>query len=104
MSKKEMKFEAEISKLLDLIINSIYTNHEIFLRELISNASDAIDKARFESLTDRKIAEPEGGWKIKLFPDKKAGTLTISDNGIGMNSEEAARELGTSPTREPPSS
>jgi len=90
-----LEFKTEVKQLLDLMIHSLYSHKEVFLRELISNASDAIDKARFESLTNPSILEEEGEWKIRLSVDKVAGTLTISDNGIGMTRDEAVEELGT---------
>ena len=86
------KFKAESQRLLELMINSIYTNKEIFLRELISNASDAIDKLHFVSLTD---ADASRDFKIEISIDEKERTLTISDNGIGMNEEELEENLGT---------
>lgn len=89
------KFKAESQKLLDLMINSIYTNKEIFLRELISNASDALDKLRFKSLTDDSVGLDLGDFAITLTPDKEARTLKISDNGIGMTREELENNLGT---------
>ncbi len=91
---KKMEFKTEIKQLLDLVIHSLYSHKEIFLRELISNSADAIDKLRFESLTNKSIAE-DTNWKIKLIADKKAKTLTISDNGIGMNKAELTSQLGT---------
>nr|WP_320051300.1 molecular chaperone HtpG [uncultured Desulfuromonas sp.] len=95
MSSNKHTFKAEVNKVLDLMIHSLYSNKEIFLRELISNASDAIDKARYESLTDASIAEGGEVWKIELIADKEAGTLTIRDNGIGMTRDEAVEALGT---------
>jgi molecular chaperone HtpG len=95
MTIEKMEFKTETKQLLDLMIHSLYSHKEIFLRELISNGSDAIDKARFESLTNKSIVEGDKGWRIRITPDKEAGTLTISDNGIGMTKEEAVRELGT---------
>jgi molecular chaperone HtpG len=92
---QRMEFKTELKQLLDLIIHSLYTKKEIFLRELISNAADAIDKARFESLTKPEILEGNSAWKIKLIADEKAGTLTISDNGIGMSRESIVDNLGT---------
>jgi molecular chaperone HtpG len=92
---QKMEFKTELKQLLDLIIHSLYTKKEIFLRELISNAADAIDKARFESLTNTAILEGNSDWKIKLTPDETAGTLTISDNGIGMSRETVVDNLGT---------
>ena len=79
------QFKAESKKLLDLMINSIYTNREIFLRELISNASDACDKRYFKSLTDTSIGITKDDLKIHIQPDKDSRTLTITDNGIGIN-------------------
>lgn len=87
------QFKAESQKLLSLMINSIYTNKEIFLRELISNASDAVDKLRFKGLTDESVGSKE--FAITLIPNKEARTLTISDNGIGMTKEELENNLGT---------
>ena len=82
MAKTTHEFQAETKELLNLMIHSIYTNHEIFLRELISNASDAIDKLHFESLQNRDILEGNEDYEIFLVPDKESHTLTISDNGI----------------------
>lgn len=92
---KKKQFKAESKKLLDLMINSIYTNKEIFLRELISNASDAIDKLYYESLTNKSIKVKKKDLEIRLIPDKDNRTLTIVDNGIGMNEEELENNLGT---------
>ncbi len=92
---EQRPFKTEVQKLLDLVIHSLYSNKEIFLRELISNASDAIDRARFISLTDQSILENNGDWKIKLIPNKEAKTLTISDNGIGMSEKELEENIGT---------
>jgi len=92
---EKMEFKTEVKQLLDLMIHSLYSHKEIFLRELISNASDAIDKARYEALTNNNILEGEKDWKIKITADNNAGTLTISDNGIGMTHDEVIRELGT---------
>ena len=89
------QFKAESKKLLDLMINSIYTNKEIFLRELISNASDAIDKLYYLSLTDHQVKVKKDEFKIKLDLDKKSKTITITDNGIGMTREELENNLGT---------
>lgn len=95
MAKTTHEFQAETKQLLNLMINSIYTNHEIFLRELISNASDAIDKLHFESLQDRSILEGNEDYEIFLVPDKDSHTLTISDNGIGMTRDEVVENIGT---------
>ena len=93
MKKKEFKTESK--RILDLMINSIYTNKEIFLRELISNASDAIDKLYYKSLTDRKVKLDKDDFYIKVEVDKTDNTLTVRDNGIGMNEEELENNLGT---------
>lgn len=95
MTVERLEFKTEVKELLDLMIHSLYSHKEIFLRELISNASDALDKARFNSLTNTDILEGENKWKIKIMADKSAGTLTISDNGIGMTKDEIINELGT---------
>ena len=92
MSKKQ--FKAESKRLLDLMINSIYTNREIFLREIISNASDAIDKLCYLSLTDTNVGMSRADYKIDIIPDKEARTLTVRDNGIGMTMEECENNLG----------
>lgn len=93
MAKKQ--FKAESKRLLDLMINSIYTHKEIFLRELISNASDAIDKLAYLALTDDSVGLSRSDFTIRLIPDREAGTLTVSDNGIGMSKEEMEENLGT---------
>ena len=92
MAKKQ--FKAESKRLLDLMINSIYTHKEIFLREIISNASDAIDKLCYLSLTDDKVGLNRGDFRIEITVDKDARTLTVSDNGIGMDKEELENNLG----------
>jgi len=95
MTSERMEFRTEVKQLLDLMIHSLYSHKEVFLRELVSNASDAIDRARYESLTNSDILEEGSGWKIKLFVDRDAGTLTVSDNGIGMTHDEIIESLGT---------
>jgi molecular chaperone HtpG len=95
MTAEKMEFKTEVKQILDLMVHSLYSHKEIFLRELISNASDAIDKAHFESLTNKEILEGESDWKIRIIADKDAGTLTISDNGIGLTKDDAIKELGT---------
>jgi molecular chaperone HtpG len=95
MSKVNMEFKTETKQLLDLMIHSLYSHKEIFLRELVSNASDAIDRVRYESLTNKDVVEGEADYKIKLIADKDEGTLTISDNGIGMTKDEIIEALGT---------
>src|SRR5437588_9311352 len=92
---ERMEFRTELKQLLDLIIHSLYTKKEIFLRELISNAADAIDKARVEGLKRPELLEGDTNWRIKLVADKEAGALTISDDGIGMTREAVVRDLGT---------
>ena len=92
MSKKQ--FKAESKRLLDLMINSIYTHKEIFLREIISNASDAIDKLAYRALTDEGVGMNRDDFRILIAADKDAGTLTVSDNGIGMTQEELEQNLG----------
>ena len=92
MAKKQ--FKAESKKLLDMMINSIYTHKEIFLREIISNASDAIDKLCYRSLTDENVGMERGDFKIRIDVDKEARTVTVSDNGIGMTKEELEQNLG----------
>jgi molecular chaperone HtpG len=95
MSAEKMEFKTELKQLLHLITHSLYSNREIFLRELISNASDAINKIKFDSLSHEERLEGNKDWKIKLIPDKHAGTLTVSDYGIGMNKETIVDQLGT---------
>ncbi|MBQ4641846.1 MAG: molecular chaperone HtpG [Oscillospiraceae bacterium] len=92
---EKMQFKAESQRLLDLMINSIYTHQEIFLREIISNASDAIDKLAYTALTDDKVGVSRDKFAITVTRDKKAGVLTVSDNGIGMTREEMEENLGT---------
>lgn len=93
MSKQ--KFKTEVSKLLDIVINSLYSEKYIFLRELISNSSDACDKLRYYSLTNPGIAKDNGDFKITITPNAEENTLTISDNGIGMNKDDLINHLGT---------
>ena len=93
MAKKQFKTESK--RILDLMINSIYTHKEIFLRELISNASDAIDKLYFKSLTDSSVGLSKDDFSIRLAINKEARTITVEDNGIGMRSEEHTSELQT---------
>ena len=92
MAKRSCEFKTEVSQLLNMMINSLYSNRDIFLRELIANAADAIDKARFESLTDPALVRD---WKIAISIDKEAKTLTVTDNGIGMTEQEVIDNVGT---------
>lgn len=91
----KMNFQAEVGKLLDIVVNSLYSERQIFLRELISNASDALDKLKYLALTHPDIAKDSGELKIKIIPDAEKRTLTVEDNGIGMNREDLINHLGT---------
>ena len=95
MTKQTLSFQAEVAQLLHLVTHSLYSNKEIFLRELISNASDACDKLRFEAINDGGLYESDPELKVKVTFDKDAKTLTITDNGIGMSTQEAIDHLGT---------
>ena len=95
MAEEKMEFQAEVSKVLGLVINSLYSNKEIFLRELISNASDACDKLRYLSLTDQQLAKGLAEFSINITTVKKDRTITITDNGIGMNNADLVENLGT---------
>jgi molecular chaperone HtpG len=95
VKKETLGFQTEAKQLLHLMIHSLYSNKEIFLRELISNASDAIDKLRFASLANESLLEGQGEYEIRVALDKKKNTITISDNGIGMNRDEVIENLGT---------
>src|SRR5436190_10213589 len=92
---EKLEFRTELKQLLHLITHSLYSNKEIFLRELISNASDAINKIKFDSLQHEEKLEGNKDWKIRISIDKANGTLTISDNGVGMSRESAVENLGT---------
>ena len=94
-AKETMGFQTEVRQLLDLMIHSLYSNKEIFLRELVSNASDACDKLRFEALTNKELFENDPDLKIRVSFDKAARTITISDNGIGMSRDEVIANIGT---------
>src|ERR1700744_4259945 len=95
MAQETLSFQAEVKQLLQLMIHSLYTNKEIFLRELISNASDAADKLRFEAIEKSALFENDSNLRIRVSFDKAARTITIDDNGIGMSREEAITHLGT---------
>ena len=89
---KTQKFKTEVNQLMELMIHSLYSNRDIFLRELIANAADAIDKAHFASLTDEKLVQD---WKIRIDIDSENRTVTVTDNGIGMNEAEVSENIGT---------
>ncbi len=93
--KETLEFKAEVSQVLDLVIRSLYSNKEIFLRELISNASDAAEKLRFEALTDESLFEDDPDLRIRIDIDQDAGTITVSDNGIGMSRQEVIETIGS---------
>jgi len=103
-NKQILSFQAEVAQLLHLVTHSLYSNKEIFLRELVSNASDACDKLRFEALADNTLYEDAPTLEVRVDFDKDARTLTITDNGIGLSQQEAIDNLGTiakSGTRSP---
>jgi molecular chaperone HtpG len=91
----EHRFQAEVNQVLDIVINSLYSHREIFLRELISNSADALDKLRFRALTEEHLLEGEPDLEIQIVPDREAGTLTIIDTGVGMTRDELIENLGT---------
>jgi len=95
MTQETRSFQAEVSRLLDIVAHSLYSQKEIFLRELISNASDACDRLRYAALTEPALAEGDTSYRVVLSPDKSARTLTVADNGIGMNRAELIENLGT---------
>jgi len=94
-ARETLGFQAEVKQLLHLMVHSLYGNKEIFLRELISNASDACDKLRFEALADQALYEDQPSLKIEVSIDKAARTITVSDNGVGMSREEVIQNIGT---------
>jgi len=94
-TKETLGFQTEVKQLLQLMIHSLYSNKEIFLRELISNASDAADKLRFEALSDSALYGDDSDLKIRISFNKAVRTLTVSDNGIGMSRDEVITNIGT---------
>ncbi len=95
MNKQTLSFQAEVQQILHLVTHSLYSNKEIFLRELISNASDACDKLRFEALNNTALYEDAPNLEVRVIVDKAARTITIRDNGIGLSLDEAVSHLGT---------
>ena len=94
-TRETLGFQAEVKQLLSLMVHSLYSNKEIFLRELISNASDACDKLRFEALVDQALWEHDPELKIRVSVDRTARTITVSDNGVGMSRDEVVSNIGT---------
>ena len=95
MTTETLSFQAEVGRVLHLVVHSLYTHKEIFLRELLSNASDAIDKLRFRALTEHGLMAGDEEPRIRIAADPAAGTLTISDDGVGMTRAELVENLGT---------
>ena len=95
MEKQTLSFQAEVKQILHLVSHSLYSNKEIFLRELVSNASDACDKLRFEALNDPTLLEDAPNLDVRVAFDAEAKTITITDNGIGLTADEAVANLGT---------
>ncbi len=92
---EQREFQAEVSRLLDIVANALYTEKEIFLRELISNASDACDRLRYDAIQNPALTKDDPEFRIKVWFDTDARTLTVSDNGIGMSKDELIKNLGT---------
>ena len=93
--RETRRYEAEVGQILDLMVRSLYSNKEIFLRELISNASDAADRLRFAALSDESLQEGDGELRISIRFDREERTLTVADNGIGMSRDEVVENIGT---------
>ena len=95
MAEEKLRFETEVSRLLHIVANSLYSQKEIFLRELISNASDACDRLRYEALTKPELTADDPDFRVTISVDKESRILELSDNGIGMNREDVISHLGT---------
>ncbi|MGH6991047.1 MAG: molecular chaperone HtpG, partial [Stellaceae bacterium] len=95
MTQEKRSFQAEVSRLLDIVAHSLYSQKEIFLRELVSNASDACDRLRYLAITRPELTADDPQLRVVITPDKETGTLTVADNGIGMNHDELVENLGT---------
>jgi len=95
MNEERLSFQAEVSRLLEIVAHSLYSEKEVFLRELVSNASDACDRLRYAALTESELSSDDPTLRIRLLVDKEARTLTVADNGIGMNRDELVENLGT---------
>src|SRR5437660_11437106 len=95
VAKETLGFQAEVKQLLNLMIHSLYGNKEIFLRELVSNASDACDKLRFESVANPALLEEDSAFRIRVTFDREARTITVSDNGVGLSRQEVIEHIGT---------
>lgn len=95
MTEERLSFQAEVSRLLDIVAHSLYSEKEVFLRELVSNASDACDRLRYAALTQPELSADDPNLKVRLLVDKDARTLTVADNGIGMNRDDLVENLGT---------
>ena len=96
MSEEKLSFQAEVAKLLDIVVNSLYSNKEIFLRELISNASDSCDRLRYMSITNKNIIQDsDSDFQIIISTNKEKKQLIVSDNGLGMNRDDLVKNLGT---------
>ena len=95
MAEETLRFETEVGKILKIVASSLYSDRQIFLRELISNASDACDRLRYLAITDPSLTAGDPEFRVTLTADKKAKTLTVTDNGVGMNRESLIEDLGT---------